>query len=52
MLDAVKRGIAFFDNKRKWNALVKRAMNCDFSWSKSAETYKEMYCELLGEQTK
>lgn len=49
MLDAVKRGIELFANKRKWNALVKRAMNCDFSWSKSAETYREMYCELLDE---
>ncbi len=51
MLDAVKRGIELFGNKRKWNALVKRAMNCDFSWSKSAKDYKNMYCELLGEQT-
>lgn len=52
MLDAVKRGLAYFENKRKWNGLVKRAMNCDFSWKKSAEAYKEMYCELLGEQDK
>ena len=50
MLEAVKRGITLFENKRKWNGLVKRAMNCDFSWAKSAETYKEMYCKLLSDE--
>ncbi len=49
MLDAVKRGVKLFGSKRKWNALVKRAMKCDYSWSKSAQTYVDMYKELLGE---
>ncbi len=48
MLDAVKRAMELFSNKRKWNALIKHAMNCDFSWAKSAEVYKKIYCELLG----
>ena len=50
MLDAVKRGLELYGNKRKWNALVKRAMNCDFSWNKSAEKYMEMYCQLLEDK--
>ncbi len=50
MLDAVTRGVALYKNKRKWNALVKRAMNCDYSWSKSAKDYADMYVELLGEK--
>lgn len=50
MLDAVKRGLALFENKRKWNGLIKRAMNCDFSWNKSAKDYKAMYCEILNEE--
>ncbi|MDD6270410.1 MAG: glycogen synthase GlgA [Oscillospiraceae bacterium] len=50
MLDAVKRGLELYGNKRKWNALVKRAMNCDFSWKKSAEQYMEMYRQLLEDK--
>ncbi len=50
MLDAVTRGTALYKNKRKWNALVKRAMNCDYSWAKSAKDYADMYSELLGEK--
>ena len=48
MLDAVKRGLALYKSPRKWNALVKRAMNCDYSWAQSAKTYVEMYQELLS----
>ncbi len=50
MLDAVTRGTALYKNKRKWNALVKRAMNCDYSWAKSAKDYADMYSELLGKK--
>lgn len=50
MLDAVKRGLELYGNKRKWNALVKRAMNCDFSWNRSAEQYMEMYRQLLEDK--
>lgn len=50
MLDAVKRGTELYASKRKWNALVKRAMGCDYSWSVSAGTYIDMYKKLLGEE--
>lgn len=43
MLDAVKRAYAYFQEKKKWNALVKTAMSGDFSWGASAEKYLELY---------
>lgn len=50
MLDAVKRGTELYASKRKWNALVKRAMACDYSWGVSAGTYTDMYKKLLSEE--
>lgn len=47
MLDAVKRAYTLFSDKRKWNALVRRAMKCDYSWKVSAEQYVELYQSLL-----
>ncbi len=48
MLDACNRAKAVYEDKRKWNALIKRDMAEDFSWSSSADTYINMYNELLG----
>lgn len=47
MLDAVKRAKHDFEDKTEWKALVKRAMECDYSWSASADIYIETYKELL-----
>ncbi len=49
MLDAVRRAKRDFDNKDEWAALMKRAMECDHSWSASADTYIELYKELLSQ---
>jgi starch synthase len=46
MLDAVKRAVRDYNDKPTWEALIKRAMSCDFSWSSSADTYIEVYKEL------
>ena len=45
---AVKRACALFGDKRKWNALVRHAMKCDYSWNVSAEKYMELYRSVLG----
>ncbi len=37
----------FYDSKKQWNALVKRAMKADFSWNKSAEKYGQLYADML-----
>lgn len=47
MLDAVRRAKADYENKSVWNDLIKRAMECDYSWKASADLYIETYNELL-----
>lgn len=47
MLDAVERAVAYYGNKRKWTALVKHAMKCDYSWNVSAKDYISMYEDLV-----
>lgn len=38
----------YYDHKTKWNKMVERAMNRDFSWKTSAEKYCELYENLVG----
>ncbi len=38
----------FFDFRENWDAMVKRGMNCDFSWNSSARQYEGMYEWLKG----
>ncbi len=49
MLDAVKRAKRDYSDKKEWKALVKRAMECDYSWFASADLYIDMYKELIAE---
>ncbi len=49
MLDAVKRAKAVYEDNAEWKKLVKRAMECDYSWSASADLYIEMYNELAAQ---
>lgn len=48
MLHAMNRAVEGFKNKEGWAILVKRAMECDLSWSRSASEYIKMYKEILG----
>lgn len=43
MLDAVKRALDVYGNRDAWAALVKRCMEEDFSWEKSARAYIDLY---------
>lgn len=47
MLGAIYRGIDAYNNKDYWQTLVKRALECDMSWGKSANEYIKMYKSLL-----
>ena len=47
MLHAIKRACEGYGDKKGWSILVKRAMECDNSWGKSANEYIKMYKELL-----
>ncbi|MGN0621099.1 MAG: glycogen synthase GlgA [Porcipelethomonas sp.] len=47
MLDACMRAKAVYEDKRKWNGIIKRDMAEDFSWDNSANLYIDLYHELV-----
>ena len=49
MLYTIRRAIEGYQNKKGWKILVKRAMECDNSWGKSANEYIKLYNALLKE---
>lgn len=49
MLGCIRRAIAGYWQRDGWEILVKRAMNCDNSWSKSATEYINLYREVINE---
>lgn len=42
LLEAVERALETF-HSNDWEELVKKDMECDYSWKKSASTYKQLY---------
>jgi starch synthase len=46
MLCTIKKAVALYKNSAEWNALVKKVMQYDFSWKKSAEEYSKLYDNL------
>lgn len=49
MLGCIRRAIAGYWQHEGWEILVKRAMNCDNSWSRSATEYINLYREVIAE---
>ncbi len=47
MLHAIRRAVEGYNDKKGWPILVKRAMDSDNSWGKSANDYIKMYKEVL-----
>ena len=47
MLHAIRRACEGYQDKEGWQILVKRAMDSDNSWGKSANEYIRMYKEVL-----
>jgi starch synthase len=43
LIKTIKKAAADFKNKRKWSALVDKAMKCNFSWDASAKAYVRLY---------
>lgn len=37
----------YYDKKRSWNKMVKRAMEMDFSWKNSAKHYEALYDNMI-----
>lgn len=49
MLHAIRRAIGGYQDAAGWAILRKRAMECDFSWGRSANEYIRLYKSLLKE---
>lgn len=47
MLHAVDRALEGYSNPEGWQVLVRRAMQCDNSWGRSANEYIRLYKNLL-----
>jgi glycosyltransferase involved in cell wall biosynthesis len=47
MLNAIKRACEAYNDKNGWQQLMRRAMDCDYSWAVSADMYMETYNEIL-----
>ncbi len=48
MKDAIVRAMAVYQDKDKWNRLVRQCMQQDFSWDHSAMEYKGLYEQICG----
>jgi starch synthase len=44
----LKEAVVLYKNKPEWAAMVERAMAEDFSWSRSAKKYMELYSVAIG----
>jgi starch synthase len=47
LLDAIRRALETFRNKKEWTAMMKRAMAEDFSWDKPAQEYVRVYERVI-----
>ena len=48
LLDAIKRALKVYNEKERWQKLLRQAMSYDFSWDRSAEKYLALYRKLAG----
>ncbi len=48
MMDSVRKALDAFRDRAAWNALVRNAMACDFSWEKAAGEYLKLYSAILA----
>ena len=47
LLEVINTALKTFNNKDVWNQIVINAMNCKFSWQKSALEYQKIYETML-----
>ena len=48
LLAAIQRMLATFPRKRLWREIMKRGMRQDFSWTRSAQKYIELYKKITN----
>jgi starch synthase len=51
MLDAINRALKVYSEKpEEWDKLIVRALETDYSWSRSAKKYEELYLHAIGKK--
>lgn len=50
LLDACMRALTCYQQRARWQALLQRCMECDFSWDISARAYLEVYLRAQKEK--
>lgn len=48
LLTAVRRAMKFFNDRERWESIMRAGMRQDFSWSAAADQYRMLYDELLN----
>ncbi|MFK9095208.1 glycogen synthase GlgA [Bacillus salipaludis] len=48
MLYTIQRALHFYHDQETWKAIVKQAMEMDYSWAQSAFRYNQLYAELVS----
>jgi starch synthase len=48
LLNAIKRALDVYKDRKLWLNLVKKAMEYDFSWDSSAKEYIKLYKKVVG----
>ncbi|MDF2514497.1 MAG: hypothetical protein K0S04_4363, partial [Herbinix sp.] len=43
MLFTIKRALGFYEDKSKWDKIIRNAMSGDYSWNSAAHIYEELY---------
>ena len=48
LLLSVRQAVALYHQREPWLRLIENAMDCDFSWSRSAKEYEALYNEIAS----
>ena len=48
LLEAMRRAIAAYADRARWESIQRRAMEMDFSWNASAQAYVDLYQRALA----
>ena len=48
LLLTVRQAVALYRQREPWLRLIENAMDCDFSWSRSAKEYEALYHEIAS----
>jgi starch synthase len=50
LAECLRHAVAAFADQPRWTAMQRNAMEKDYSWTKSAQSYSDLYRKLLGRE--